>query len=229
MTSQFLSIKLSADPIVALKELCKEYPEQVIFTTSLGLEDQALTDIIARNNIKVRFATLDTGRLFPETYNLIDRTKSKYGIEIKSYFPDTMSIEGFVNENGMNSIFNSVDCRKTCCRIRKIEPLHRALDGSKIWVTGLRNDQSENRADLPRIEKDSLTGLIKFNPIIDWSDFELQAYINSHSVPTNTLHRKGYPSIGCEPCTRAITSDEHPRAGRWWWEKSSQECGLHKG
>jgi len=201
----------------------------VVFTTSLGLEGQALTDIIARNNIKVRLVTLDTGRLFPETYNLIDRTKSKYGIEIKSYFPDTMSIEGFVNENGMNSIFNSVDCRKTCCRIRKIEPLHRALDGSKIWVTGLRNDQSENRADLPRIEKDSLTGLIKFNPIIDWSDFELQAYINSHSVPTNTLHRKGYPSIGCEPCTRAITSDEHPRAGRWWWEKSSQECGLHKG
>jgi phosphoadenosine phosphosulfate reductase len=212
-----------------LEELCKEYPDQVVFTTSLGLEGQALTDIIARNNIKVRLVTLDTGRLFPETYNLIDRTKSKYGIEIKSYCPDTMSIEDFVNENGMNSMFNSVECRKTCCRIRKIDPLYGALEGAKIWVTGLRNDQSENRADLPRIERDSLTGLIKFNPIIDWSDFELQSCINSNSVPTNTLHRKGYPSIGCEPCTRAITSDEHPRAGRWWWEQSSQECGFHKG
>jgi phosphoadenosine phosphosulfate reductase len=212
-----------------LEELCKEYPDQVVFTTSLGLEGQALPDIIARNNIKVRLVTLDTGRLFPETYNLIDRTKSKYGIEIKSYCPDTMSIEDFVNENGMNSMFNSVECRKTCCRIRKIDPLYRALEGAKIWVTGLRNDQSENRADLPRIERDSLTGLMKFNPITDWSDFELKSCINSNSVPTNTLHRKGYPSIGCEPCTRAITSDEHPRAGRWWWEQSYQECGFHKG
>jgi len=229
MTSQPLPLNLNVDPIIALNELCELYPEQVVFTTSLGLEDQALTDLIARNNIKVRLATLDTGRLFPESYSLLDRTRAKYDIDIKSYFPDTLSLEEFVNENGMNSIYNSIDCRKTCCKIRKIDPLFRALEGAQIWVTGLRADQSDNRATLPRIEKDSFTGLVKFNPLVDWNDLQLHSYLNSHSVPTNTLHRKGYPSIGCEPCTRAITTEEHPRAGRWWWENSSQECGLHKG
>jgi phosphoadenosine phosphosulfate reductase len=188
-----------------------------------------LTDLIARNNIKVRLATLDTGRLFPETYSLLDRTRAKYDIDIKSYFPDTLSLEEFVNENGMNSIYKSISCRKSCCKIRKIDPLFRALEGAKIWVTGLRADQSENRAELPRIEKDAFTGLVKFNPLVDWNDLQLHSYLNSNSVPTNTLHRKGYPSIGCEPCTRAIAPEEHPRAGRWWWENSSQECGLHKG
>jgi phosphoadenosine phosphosulfate reductase len=229
MTSQPLPLNLNVDPIIALNELCELYPEQVVFTTSLGLEDQALTDLIARNNIKVRLATLDTGRLFPESYSLLDRTRAKYDIDIKSYFPDTLSLEEFVNENGMNSIYNSIYCRKTCCKIRKIDPLFRALEGAQIWVTGLRADQSDNRATLPRIEKDSFTGLVKFNPLVDWNDLQLHSYLNSHSVPTNTLHRKGYPSIGCEPCTRAITTEEHPRAGRWWWENSSQECGLHKG
>ena len=228
MTSLPLSVKLDLDPVKALKQLCEKYPEQVVFTTSLGLEDQVLTDLIARNNIAVRFVTLDTGRLFPETYSLLNRTSSKYDLKIKSVFPDTLSLEEFVNDQGMNSIYKSIDCRKTCCRIRKIDPLFRGLEGVKVWVTGLRADQSENRASLPRIEKDSMTGLIKFNPLQDWSDFQLQYYINSNSVPTNTLHRKGYPSIGCEPCTRAITEEEHPRAGRWWWENSSQECGLHK-
>jgi phosphoadenosine phosphosulfate reductase len=188
-----------------------------------------LTDLIARNNIPVRLVTLDTGRLFPETYSLLDRTKSKYAVEVKSVFPDTLSLEEFVNEQGMNSIYSSIDCRKTCCKIRKIDPLFRALKEAKVWVTGLRADQSENRSSIPRVEKDAMTGLIKFNPLLDWNDHQLQSYINSHSVPTNTLYRKGYPSIGCEPCTRAIQSDEHPRAGRWWWENSSQECGLHKG
>ena len=158
--------------------------------------------------------TLDTGQLFPESYNLIDRTKSKYNIEIQSFFPDTLSLEEFVNTQGMNSIFKSIECRKTCCKIRKIDPLFRALEGAKVWVTGLRADQSLNRSTLPRIDNDSMTGLIKFNPLVDWSDFQLQSYINSHSVPTNSLHRKGYPSIGCEPCTRAIQHEEHPRAGR---------------
>ena len=214
MTSRSTLINLDLDPVIALKELCDKYPEQVVFTTSLGLEDQALTDLIARNNIPVRLVTLDTGRLFPESYNLIDRTKSKYNIEIQSFFPDTLSLEEFVNTQGMNSIFKSLECRKTCCKIRKIDPLFRALEGAKVWVTGLRADQSLNRSTLPRIDKDSMTGLIKFNPLVNWSDFQLQSYINSHSVPTNSLHRKGYPSIGCEPCTRAIQPEEHPRAGR---------------
>ena len=204
MTSLTLPIKLDLDPIIALKQLCEEYPEQVVFTTSLGLEDQALTDLIARNNIPVRLVTLDTGRLFPETYSLLDRTKSKYAIEVKSVFPDTLSLEEFVNEQGMNSIYSSINCRKTCCKIRKIDPLFRALNEAKVWVTGLRADQSENRSSIPRVERDAMTGLIKFNPLLDWNDHQLQSYINSHSVPTNTLHRKGYPSIGCEPCTRAI-------------------------
>ena len=129
----------------------------------------------------------------------------------------------------MNSIYNSLNCRKACCKIRKIDPLKRALKGSVVWVTGLRADQSDNRSSLPRIEMDLMTGLIKFNPLVDWNDLQLYSYLNSNSVPTNTLHRKGYPSIGCEPCTRAVQPQEHTRAGRWWWENSSQECGLHKG
>ena len=221
---------VSTDAVTALRQLCEQYPEQVVFTTSLGLEDQALTDLIAQHDLPVRLVTLDTGRLFPETYDLIDRTRSKYrNLDLVSFFPDTASLEEFVNAQGMSSIFRSIDARKTCCRIRKIDPLKRALEGAAVWVTGLRAAQSDNRASLPRLERDGMTGLIKFNPLLDWTDAELDTYINSHGVPTNTLHRKGFPSIGCAPCTRAVLEGEHPRAGRWWWEQSSKECGLHKG
>ena len=129
----------------------------------------------------------------------------------------------------MNSIFKSIESRKTCCRLRKIKPLLRSLEGAVVWVTGLRADQSDNRNKLPRIELDSLSGLLKFNPLLTWSDSDLENYLEKHNVPINSLHKKGFPSIGCEPCTRAVTEGEHPRSGRWWWEKSSQECGLHKG
>jgi phosphoadenosine phosphosulfate reductase len=129
----------------------------------------------------------------------------------------------------MSAIFRSLEARKTGCHIRKIDPLKRALDGAAVWVTGLRAAQSDNRASLPRLERDGMTGLIKFNPLVDWTDAELDTYVNSHSVPTNPLHRKGFPSIGCAPCTRAVLEGENPRAGRWWWEQSSRECGLHKG
>ena len=221
---------VSTDAVAALRQLCEQHPEQVVFTTSLGLEDQALTDLISRHDLPVRLVTLDTGRLFPETYDLIDRTRSKYrNLDLVSYFPDTMSLETFVNEQGMSSIFKSIESRKACCRIRKIDPLMRALEGAAVWVTGLRAAQSDNRASLPSLERDNMTGLIKFNPIVDWTDAELETYIHSHSVPTNSLHRKGFPSIGCAPCTRAVLEGEHPRAGRWWWEQSSKECGLHKG
>jgi phosphoadenosine phosphosulfate reductase len=229
MTSQPVPFKLNSDPALALSELCESHPNGVVFTTSLGLEDQVLTDIIWRNNLPIEIITLDTGRLFNETYDLIDKTKSRYNIKIKSYFPDTLSLEEFVNEQGMNSIFKSVTARKECCRIRKIDPLLRSLDGAKVWVTGLRSDQSNNRNNLPRIEIDSLTGLLKFNPLLTWTDSELDEYISENNVPINSLHKKGMPSIGCAPCTRAVSDDEHPRAGRWWWENSSQECGLHKG
>jgi len=229
MTSPSIPFNLHSNYVTALRELCELYPEQVIFTSSFGLEDQVLTDIIYRNNLKVKIATLDTGRLFPETYDLIDKTKSRYGIKIDTYFPDTLSLEKFVNNQGMNSIFKSVEDRKTCCQIRKIDPLFRALEDSKIWVTGLRMDQSENRSDLPRIEIDSLSGLYKFNPLISWSDSDLNEYVKKYNVPINTLHKNGYPSIGCAPCTRVVSANEHPRSGRWWWEQSSKECGLHKG
>lgn len=220
----------STDPTTGLRQLCDLYPEQVVFTTSLGLEDQALTDLIARNNLPVRLVTLDTGRLFPETYDLIDRTRAKYrDLDFRSVFPDTQSLEAFVNSQGMSAIFQSIDARKTCCRIRKIDPLHRALEGAKVWVTGLRAAQSDNRASLPRLERDPLTGMLKFNPLVEWTDAQLETYIHSNSVPTNPLHRKGFPSIGCAPCTRAVLEGEHPRAGRWWWEQSSKECGLHRG
>jgi len=229
MTSPSIPFNLNSDPVLALKELSNNYPEGVVFTTSFGIEDQVLTDLISRNNLNIRLATLDTGRLFTETYDLIDRTKSRYGIEIKSYFPDTLSLEEFVNSQGMNSIFKSIDNRKACCKIRKIKPLLRALKDSSVWVTGLRMEQSDNRSKLSRISIDSLSGLLKFNPLLSWSDVEIQEYIEKHNVPINSLHKKGYPSIGCAPCTRAISIDEHPRAGRWWWEQSSKECGLHKG
>jgi phosphoadenosine phosphosulfate reductase len=229
MTSQSIPLNLNSDPVVALMELCDRHPEGVIFTTSLGLEDQILTDIICRNNLPIRIATLDTGRLFPETYNLIDKTKSRYKVEIDSFFPETLSLEEFVNEQGMNSIFKSIESRKTCCRLRKIKPLLRSLEGAVVWVTGLRADQSDNRNKLPRIELDSLSGLLKFNPLLTWSDSDLEKYLEKHNVPINSLHKKRFLSIGCEPCTRAVIEGEHPRSGRWWWEKSSQECGLHKG
>jgi phosphoadenosine phosphosulfate reductase len=229
MTSPSIPFNLHSNSIKALKELCELYPKQVIFTSSFGLEDQVLTDIICRNKLKVKIATLDTGRLFTETYDLIDKTKSRYGVKIDTYFPDTLSLEKFVNNQGMNSIFKSVEDRKTCCQIRKIAPLFRALEDSKVWVTGLRMDQSANRSDLSRIEIDSLSGLLKFNPLISWSDSDLNEYVKKYNVPINTLHKIGYPSIGCAPCTRAVATDEHPRAGRWWWEQSSKECGLHRG
>ncbi|MDA0728569.1 MAG: phosphoadenylyl-sulfate reductase [Bacteroidetes bacterium] len=225
-----LPLLVSSDPVTGLRQLCEQYPEQVVFTTSLGLEDQALTDLIARNNLPVQLVTLDTGRLFPETYDLIDRTRSKYpGTPLQSFFPDTTTLEEFVNQQGMSAIFQSLEARKECCHIRKIAPLKRALDGAAVWVTGLRAAQSDNRATLPRIEHDTMTGLVKYNPLVDWSDAQLETYIHSHGVPTNPLHRKGFPSIGCAPCTRAVLEGEHPRAGRWWWEHSSKECGLHKG
>jgi len=225
-----LPLLVSSDPVTGLRQLCEQYPEQVVFTTSLGLEDQALTDLIARNNLPVQLVTLDTGRLFPETYDLIDRTRSKYpGTPLRSFFPDTATLEEFVNAQGMSAIFQSLQARKECCHIRKIAPLKRALDGAAVWVTGLRAAQSDNRASLPRIERDGMTGLVKYNPLVDWSDAQLETYIHSHGVPTNPLHRKGFPSIGCAPCTRAVLEGEHPRAGRWWWEHSSRECGLHQG
>jgi phosphoadenosine phosphosulfate reductase len=199
----------------------------VVFSSSFGQEDQVITDAIFKNNLTIKVFTLDTGRLFQETYELMDTTKNKYGKEFETYFPNTAKVEALVKEKGFNSFYFSVENRKECCGIRKIEPLKRALVGAEIWITGLRAEQSENRSDMEIVEWDANNNVIKFNPLIHWTYEDVLAYIKENRVPDSPLHRKGFISIGCAPCTRAIQEGEHPRAGRWWWEASQKECGLH--
>lgn len=211
----------------ALAFLVNEYGEKVVFSTSFGQEDQVITDAIFKNNLAIKVFTLDTGRLFQETYELIDRTRAKYKKEIEVYFPATTAVENLTRTKGFNSFYESVENRKECCYIRKIEPLKRALQGSTIWITGLRAEQSENRSSMEMLEWDESNKVYKFNPLLHWSYDEVLNYLKEHKVPDNSLHRKGFISIGCGPCTRAISEGEHPRAGRWWWEASQKECGLH--
>jgi phosphoadenosine phosphosulfate reductase len=215
------------DLIGQLHYLAGAYPGQVVFSTSLGQEDQVITEIIARNKIPIRIFTLDTGRLFNETYELIDRTRARYKIPIEVFFPQAPAVEKLVTEKGFTSFYESVENRKECCHIRKVEPLNRALEGAKIWVTGLRSEQSANRQQMSLLEWSEDKQLHKFNPLINWSFEEMMDYIQKHNVPYNPLHDKGFVSIGCLPCTRAIEPGEDARAGRWWWEQSQKECGLH--
>ena len=203
------------------------FPGKVVFSSSLGQEDQVITDAICKNKTAIEIFTLDTGRLFYETYELIEKTNARYKTKLKVYFPEAIDIETFVAEKGMNSFYESVMNRKECCYIRKVKPLNRALGGAKVWITGLRAEQSENRKDMPLIEWDVQWELYKFNPLINWSYDEIFDYIKKNNVPYNTLHDKGFISIGCAPCTRAIEPGEEVRAGRWWWEASQKECGLH--
>jgi phosphoadenosine phosphosulfate reductase len=201
--------------------------KNIVFSTSFGQEDQAITHAIASQNLNIEIFTLDTGRQFQETYELIDLTVKKLAFNLKTYFPQTSAVENLVETKGFNSFYTSVENRKECCFIRKIEPLNRALQGADVWITGLRAEQSDNRADMPMIEWDAQKNLYKINPIIDWSFETLENYLAEYKVPQNPLHKKGFISIGCAPCTRAIAEGEHPRAGRWWWENSQKECGLH--
>jgi len=203
------------------------FPGKVVFSSSLGQEDQVITDAIFKNNIDVRIFTLDTGRLFNETYELLDRTTARYKKDIKIYFPESADVEEFVTTKGINSFYESVENRKSCCFIRKVKPLNRALEGAKVWITGLRAEQSENRHDMPMIEWSEEKQLYKFNPLIRWTYEDMMNYIEKFNVPYNRLHDKGFISIGCAPCTRAIEPGEDARAGRWWWESSQKECGLH--
>jgi phosphoadenosine phosphosulfate reductase len=211
----------------AIKLVAELFPGQSVFSSSLGQEDQVLTDIIFKNDLPVKIFTIDTGRLFNETYELLDRTMARYKKPVHVYFPEARDVEAFVAENGINSFYESVDNRKTCCFIRKVKPLNRALAGAKVWITGLRAGQSNNRQDMPMIEWAEDKQLYKFNPLINWSYEEVMDYIKEFNVPYNRLHEKGFFSIGCAPCTRAIEPGEDPRAGRWWWETSQKECGLH--
>lgn len=210
-----------------LASLAAQYPGKVAFSSSLGMEDQVITDTICRNGIDVRIFTLDTGRLFNETCELIERTSARYKCSIEVYYPNYEDLEPFVKEKGINCFYESVENRKACCHIRKVQPLNRALTGMKVWVTGLRGTQSDNRRDMPLLEWDDTKQLYKYNPLIRWTTDEVLQYIKENNVPYNPLHDQGYSSIGCAPCTRAIQPGEDERAGRWWWEQSQKECGLH--
>jgi phosphoadenosine phosphosulfate reductase len=211
-----------------LTYLADQYQNKVVFSTSFGQEDQVITALIAKNNVPITIFTLDTGRLFQQTYDVFHKTLKKYKINIKTYFPETIAVEELLNQKGPNSFYESVENRKECCFIRKVVPLTKALKGNEIWITGLRAEQSENRNDLAAFEYDAHFNIIKFNPLLKWTLAEVQKYIDDNNVPQNALHKQGFVSIGCAPCTRAITADEDIRAGRWWWESSHKECGLHQ-
>lgn len=199
-----------------------------VFASSLAAEDMVLTDLILRAKLPIAIFTLETGRLHAETLGMLDRIRENYGYEVTPYKPVAASVENYVALNGLNAFYDSVDMRKECCRIRKVEPLNRALAGNKAWVTGQRRAQSATRNELNVQEDDAAHAMTKFNPLADWSEDDVWHYIRSNGVPYNPLHDKGFPSIGCEPCTRAVQPGEDVRAGRWWWEQpESKECGLH--
>jgi len=217
------------EPLKALRLMTELFPGQVVFSTSFGLEDQAITHLIFSNNLPINIFTLETGRLFPETYYVWNRTMEIYGKPINAYYPQAEPLQQMVNAKGPNSFYESVDNRKECCGIRKVEPLNRALAGNECWVTGIRAEQSVNRQFMDDLEWDEQHQLIKFHPIFNWTLDEVKYYINKHNIPYNTLHDKGFPSIGCQPCTRAVQPGEDFRAGRWWWEdQDKKECGLHE-
>ena len=211
-----------------LRRIADRFPGRAAFSTSLGQEDQVITDVIWRLDLPIRIFTLDTGRLFEESYALIDATQDKYGKRMDVYFPDTGDVEALVGRKGLHSFRNSVADRKECCDIRKVRPLQRALQGVDVWITGLRREQSANRLTMRIVEWDEGYQLLKCNPLIDWTADAMLAHLAAHGVPDNPLHRQGFISIGCAPCTRAIAPGEDPRAGRWWWETSKKECGLHR-
>jgi phosphoadenosine phosphosulfate reductase len=218
-----------ASPQEVIGFFAEEFKGRVAFATSLGAEDQVITEMIADIDPGMKIITLDTGRLFQETYDLLDITRKKYNLSIEASFPDATDVENMVNTHGINLFYDSIENRKLCCFIRKTEPLSIALQGMEVWICGLRRDQSVTRQEVQAVEWDNLQKMIKVNPLVSWSLDQVWQYIRAHKIPYNTLHDKGYPSIGCLPCTRAILQGEDIRAGRWWWESAeNRECGLHQ-
>lgn len=227
-TAQALNDKLANLDLTERLSLVAELGGRAVFTTSLGIEDQVITAAIGTNRLDVDVVTLETGRLFKETVDLIDETEGQYGISITRYVPAQGDIDAYAAKYGLNGFYESVEARHACCGVRKLKPLARALEGASFWITGLRRGQSGNRADTPFAEFDAERNLIKINPLADWDIDRIKAYVADHAVPINPMHARGYPSIGCEPCTRAIKPGEPERAGRWWWENDEKrECGLH--
>ncbi|HEX2533356.1 MAG TPA: phosphoadenylyl-sulfate reductase [Chitinophagaceae bacterium] len=216
-------------PEEGLRFFAENYPGKVVFSTSFSWEDQAITHLIAAGKVPVSLFTLDTGRLFKETYSTWEATMDTYPeLRIKTYTPDYGLLQDYLESNGPNAFYKSTDLRKSCCNIRKVEPLRRALAGQAVWVTGLRAEHSPNRQGLPMVEWDEVNGVIKYHPLLHWTLDELKEFVNKNHIPYNSLHDKGFVSIGCLPCTRAIRPGEDFRAGRWWWEDASKkECGLH--
>ncbi|MGC4023640.1 MAG: phosphoadenylyl-sulfate reductase [Cyclobacteriaceae bacterium] len=214
--------------IEVLQLLSERFGSRAKFSTSFGLEDQVITHMIANADLEIEIFTIDTGRLFQETYDVFDLTRKKYGVNIATYSPSTEQLQQLIKSKGPNSFYESVENRKECCFIRKVEPLQRALDGAGVWITGLRSEQSINRSSMNVLEWDEQYHVIKYNPLLSWTEEGVRSFVEENNIPINSLHKKGYPSIGCAPCTRAVLPGEDSRAGRWWWESSSKECGLHE-
>ena len=211
-----------------LQQITEKYPTTAAFSTSLSEEDQVITHYIFANNLPIRVFTLDTGRLFPETYAVLASTLERYGKKIEVYFPKHEGVEKLITEKGPSSFYTSLEDRKECCFIRKVEPLNRALAGVECWITGLRAEHSENRKAMPMVEKDEARNILKIHPLTQWTTQEVEEEIKKHNIPYNILHDRGFVSIGCQPCTRAIKAGDDFRAGRWWWENTDKkECGLH--
>jgi thioredoxin-dependent adenylylsulfate APS reductase len=216
------------EPEEVLGWALKEFHPRIALASSFGAEDNVLIDIMYKINPAVRIFTLDTGRLHQETYDIMDKVREKYGIKIKVYYPQTQALENIVRDHGLNLFYKSIELRHLCCQVRKVEPLNRALSDLGAWITGLRRDQAPTRSNIRKVELDlEHNNIVKVNPLAEWTSDEVWNYIRLNSVPYNRLHGKGYPSIGCEPCTRPVRHGEDARTGRWWWEHSDKECGLH--
>jgi phosphoadenosine phosphosulfate reductase len=223
-----LDAELSGLDLAGRLKLVASLGGRAVFTTSLGIEDQVITAAIGENCPEIHVVTLETGMLFPETLDLIGVTEGRYGIHIARYLPEAADVDGYVAQYGKYGFYESIEARHACCGVRKVKPLARALEGASFWITGLRRGQSGNRATIPFAEYDAARNLIKINPLADWDIGAIRAHVTAENVPYNLLHDKGFPSIGCQPCTRAIRPGEDERAGRWWWENDDKrECGLH--
>lgn len=227
-TTYYNNLLAGAEPSEIINFFSKKLNKKLSFATSLGAEDQAITAMIAELQVPVRIFTLDTGRLFQETYDLLDITKKKYDLNIHIMFPESIDVEEMVSSKGINLFYDSVGNRKLCCQIRKVSPMRRALYGTSGWITGMRKEQNGTRKKINIIEWDDKFKKIKINPLANWTSEQVWDYIRKNKVPYNTLHDKGFPSIGCQPCTRAVLPGENERSGRWWWETAgNRECGLH--
>lgn len=228
MINEILAAIENRSALDIIRYVDEKFGDQVVFSTSFGIEDQVITHLLAETKSKASLFTLDTGRLFPETYSVWNKTISRYKLPIATYYPNTEALQQLLTEKGPLSFYESVENRKECCGIRKVEPLNRALKGFKVWLTGIRAEQSPNREHMLSVEWDEGHQLLKIHPLFHWSLQEVELFLKENNVPYNALHNKGFPSIGCQPCTRAVQPGEDQRAGRWWWEdQSKKECGLH--